>query len=156
MRKILTVAFTLAGLVGTAFAASAARAQSPAALCVGKGTVDATTPIPASLVEAASRLFGGDPAFVKTSTVYRCMQDKVWLCNYGANLVCDKADTSRSNPGVVKWCREHPGSADIPMAATGHGTMYSWACAGNRPRITRVLQKVDARGYIADNWKLLP
>jgi len=156
MPNILPIALALL-VVRMVLAATPAEAQNPAALCAGKGTVDETRPIPPSLAEAASRLFGGgDLEFIRKSTVYRCMNDRVWLCNYGANLVCDKADTRRNNPGVTRWCTEHPGSTDIPMAASGHGTIYSWACLGTKPRITGVLQKVDARGYIAENWKQLP
>jgi hypothetical protein len=156
MHKTRMTACIFASLLATLLFLPQARAQEPAALCAGKGTIDQTKSIPRSLVEAAGRLFGEtDPAFVKTSTVYRCMNDEVWLCTYGANLVCDKADTSRANSGVAQWCREHPGASDIPMVATGHGTIYSWACTGTKPRITGVLQKVDARGYIADNWKRL-
>lgn len=154
MLKTMMIAFSL---VGAAFAASPVTAQSASSLCAGKGTVDETKPIPQSLVQAASRLFGGgDPNFIKTSTVYRCMNNQVWLCNYGANLVCDKANTSRNNPGVTQWCKDNPGSADIPMAATGHDTIYTWTCVGNKPRIAGVAEKVDARGYLASNWKLLP
>lgn len=143
-------------LVAAALAVSPAEAASPSALCAGKGTVDATTPIPQSLVPAALALFGSDDAtFIKRSTVYRCMDGQVWLCNYGANLVCDKANTSRRNPGVEQWCKEHPRSPDVPMAASGHDTIYSWTCAGTKARIAGVASKVDPRGYLADNWKLL-
>ena len=156
MRGALAIILGLAGSAGAALPAQQALAQSPASLCAGKGTVDRTTPIPASLVQAASGLFSiQDQDFVKKSTVYRCVNDQVWLCNYGANLVCDKADTSRNNKGAAQWCRDNPGSSDIPMAATGHGTIYSCACVGRKARITGTPQKVDARGYIADNWKLL-
>ncbi|MFI5013533.1 MAG: hypothetical protein ACHQAY_14415 [Hyphomicrobiales bacterium] len=142
--------------VAAVLAISPAEAAGPADLCAGKETVDATTPIPPSLVPAAIGLFGGDDeAFIRKSTVYRCMNGQVWLCNYGANLVCDKANIGRRNPGVAQWCKEHPGSPDVPMAASGHDTIYSWTCAGTKARIAGVASKVDERGYLADNWKLL-
>jgi hypothetical protein len=137
-----------------AFAAVPAEAASP--LCARKGNVDKLEPIPGSLVPAAARLFGvTDPAAVQSSTVYRCMGGRVWLCNHGANLVCGKANTSRSNPGVENWCRENPNAAEVPMAATGHDTIYSWRCVRGKPRLAGTIAKVDARGFLADNWKLL-
>ncbi|SDR02957.1 hypothetical protein SAMN05444161_1356 [Rhizobiales bacterium GAS191] len=150
MLKMLVIAFAM-GL-----AASPVEAQSTASLCAGKGTVDATMPIPRSLMESASRLFGDDGTDFLGSTVFRCMNNEVWLCNYGANLVCDKADASRINPGAAQWCRENPGAAGVPMAATGHATIFSWSCAGRKAKITGAVAKVDPRGYLAGNWKRLP
>jgi hypothetical protein len=156
MLKLALALVAPVALLGPAPCFTPAKAQDAAALCAGKGTVDETQPIPDALAPEAARIFGiEDLGFVKKATVYRCVDDKIWLCNFGANLVCDKADRRRSNPGVVAWCRSHPGSADIPMAATGHATVYAWACAGTTPRITGTLQKIDARGYIAENWKAL-
>jgi hypothetical protein len=33
-------------------------------------------------------------------------------------------------PGATEWCRDHPGSSDIPMASTGPS--YGWSCKGRR------------------------
>jgi hypothetical protein len=49
-------------------------------------------------------------------------------CMVGANLVCDKADQRRA--AGATWCRENPGATVIPMAATGHATIYEWSCNG--------------------------
>ncbi len=82
------------------------------------------------------------------------MHGAVLLCNYGANLSCAKADVSRVSKGAEAWCREFPGAAVVPMAATGHDTIYSWKCVGREPRITSS-EKVDARGFIANQWRPL-
>ncbi len=95
-----------------------------------------------------------DPQQVEKSTVYRCMGGAVWLCNYGANLSCAKADVSRVWRGVESYCREYPGSPVVPMAATGHDTIYSWECVGKEPRIT-ASGNVDERGFIANQWQRL-
>jgi hypothetical protein len=96
-----------------------------------------------------------DPQQVRRSTVYRCMDGAAWLCNYGANLVCAKADVSRMSRGAESYCRENPGSGVVPMAATGHATIYSWVCVGHKARINSGSVSVDRRGFIADQWKRL-
>jgi hypothetical protein len=96
-----------------------------------------------------------NPEQVRRSTVYRCMDGAAWLCNYGANLVCAKADVARNSRGAERYCRENPGSEVVPMAATGHATIYSWECVGNKARIQGASVSVDSRGFIADQWKRL-
>lgn len=39
--------------------------------------------------------------------------------------------------------------------ATGHATIYEWNCVGQEARIARQSTQVDARGFIAENWKPL-
>lgn len=147
----------LGALLGAQIAT--ARAQDVRAHCAQAGNDDRVQPLPAPLVAQARRLFGmtseADDSYVQTSTTYRCMGGKVWLCNYGANLVCDKANVSRSSPGAASFCRENPGADSVPMAATGHDTIYSWTCVGAKARIAGQSLHVDARGFIAENWKRL-
>ncbi|MDR3466261.1 MAG: hypothetical protein P4M07_09995 [Xanthobacteraceae bacterium] len=109
-------------------------------------------PVPATLVAAVARAFQADRAAVRDAAFVRCVGDRLMGCYVGANLICDKADTRRALPGATAWCREHPDSM-IPMAATGHATIYDWACRGTNAVAGRVLQAVDPDGYIADNWK---
>jgi hypothetical protein len=132
--------------------------QAPVEYCASVGTDDEVRPIPPGLAPQALRLFyltPVDPEQVRRSTVYRCMDGAAWLCNYGANLVCAKADVSRVSRGAERYCRENPGSGFVPMAATGHATIYSWECAGNRARIKGSPVSLDRRGFIADQWKRL-
>ena len=132
--------------------------QEPIKYCASVGTDDDVRPIAPGLVPQALRMFylrPVDPEQVRRSTVYRCMDAAVWLCNYGANLVCAKADVSRVSRGAERYCRENPGSDVVPMAATGHATIYSWECVGAETRIKSGSLSVDSRGFIADQWKRL-
>jgi hypothetical protein len=61
-----------------------------------------------------------------------------------ANLTCAMGDVRRVSKGATAWCREHPGSAVVPMYATGHATIYSWTCVGSELRITQA-EKTPAR-----------
>jgi hypothetical protein len=135
-----------------------APAQDPTKYCASVGTDDEVRPIPPGLVPQALQLFYSAPVDseqVRRSTVYRCVDHAVSLCNYGANLVCAKADVARSSRGAQRYCRENPGSEVVPMAATGHATIYSWECIGNKARIKSNSVMVDSRGFIADQWKRL-
>jgi hypothetical protein len=122
------------------------------------GDDDGVKTIPAGLVAQARKLFfqpsaAVSDAEVRDSTSFRCMSGKIWLCNYGANLVCGKANVSRESTGATAFCKENPGSDSVPMAATGHDTVYSWKCVGNKARISGQTLTVDPRGFIAENWK---
>jgi hypothetical protein len=156
MRKTLSAIVALAAMTPCS-ALAGASAENPRAYCARVGDDDQTRPIPPSLVSQALRLFylkPVDPEQVEKSTVYRCMHGAVWLCNYGANLSCAKADVSRVSKGAEAYCGGFPGAAVVPMAATGHDTIYSWKCVGKEPRIISS-EKVDARGFIANQWRPL-
>jgi len=133
----------------------AAAQQDPRAFCARAGTDDATRPIPPSLVDAARRLFElrGGPELVRRTTVFRCAEGAVLLCNTGANLPCGKANTSRDLPGAASWCRDNPRADMIPMFATGHDTIYRWRCRNGRPVAEGPAEEVDARGFLARLWK---
>lgn len=134
-------------------------AQDVRALCARIGTDDRLRGIPPALVGKARQIFSFSPvtpsAYVKKSTLFRCMDGKAWLCNYGANLVCGQANASRHSQGAAHFCQENPGSVSVPMAATGHDTIYEWKCAGTKAQISRQVEALDARGFLAGNWKQL-
>ncbi len=140
-------------LVGTA------RAQDVKSLCALVTNDDRVRPIPITLVPPARQLFSFSESapdkYIQKGTSFRCMAGKVWLCNTGANLVCGKADTSRISAGATDFCEQNPGSEVIPMAATGHGTAYEWTCQGKKAVISKQIETVDPRGFIAENWKQL-
>ncbi len=152
--KLTTSIFLLALVASNAERAAAI--EQAVSYCASAND-DRVRPIPRELADAAIRLFGLHPdgaEWVRESTVYRCMAGAVWLCNHGANLTCDKADTRRDLPSVTTYCMENPNEEFVPMAVTGHGTIYTWECVRGKPRSKRS-QKVDARGFIADQWKRL-
>jgi hypothetical protein len=149
----------LAAIAGamTILAGGAAHAQDVPSLCARVTNDDRVRPIPITLIPAARQLFSfsasaPDP-YVQKSTSFRCMEGKVWLCNTGANLVCGKADSSRTSAGAVDFCQHNPGSDTVPMAATGHGTIYAWTCAGDKAVISKQIETLDPRGFITGNWK---
>ena len=151
-RKVLLA--LVAGAVPLAFAA-AASARNLAAHCAAAGNDDRVKPIPEELVPAARRLFApgsNEPdAALKASTVNRCMRGQVWLCNTGANLTSTRGDARRASRGAAAWCKDHPGSDIVPMVATGHATIFTWACVGSEPLIAQA-EKLDPRGFIAAQW----
>jgi hypothetical protein len=111
--------------------------------------------VPPDLVPAVAQAFGLDTGALGAAFV-RCVGPKLMGCMVGANLVCDKADTRRTLPGATAWCNDHPRSDVIPMAATGHATIYEWSCKRRRAVASKALVHVDPQGYIADNWKEVP
>jgi hypothetical protein len=134
-----------------------ARAQDVKSLCARVTNDDRVRPIPITLVPAARQLFSfstdAPERFIQKSTSFRCMEGKVWLCNIGANLVCGKAETSRKSTGAAAFCKQNPGADAVPMAATGHDTIFEWKCAGNKAVISKEIETVDPRGFISENWK---
>jgi hypothetical protein len=109
--------------------------------------------VPADLVPALAAAFSADKDVVRNAGFVRCAGRKLMGCYVGANLNCGKADMRRSLFGAAAWCRSHPGAADIPMAATGHDTIYAWLCKGRRAVAGKAIVKVDRQGYVAGNWK---
>lgn len=76
-------------------------------------------------------------------------------CMTGANLNCGRADTGKTSQGGDEWCRSRPNDSMIPMAATGHATVYFWRCSGTRAVPAKVVSQVDDRGFELMNWKPL-
>jgi hypothetical protein len=145
------VTFLFAALAAAAIvpapAAAAEPTYCPSPAHAGPGKV------PAGLTPMVAMAFQIDAATVRDAAFVRCVGGKLMACYVGANLDCFKADTRRRLPGATAWCRENPGSAGIPAAATGHDTIYDWSCQGRRAVPGKVLMTVDPQGYIAENWK---
>jgi hypothetical protein len=132
-------------------------AETPAAFCARVGTDDTLRPIPAALVPAVNAAFHtATPVDVATRmTLFRCAHRRVLVCGVGANLPCDKADTSRVSAGGARWCAEDPDAPFIPAYATGHATIFDWRCRDGAPVIAKRRFKVDRRGFIAEFWRRL-
>ncbi len=135
--------------------APATRAHAAGAYCPNPAHARPQA-VPAALQGRVASAFDIDRAAVRGAAFVRCVGPTLMGCYVGANLVCDKADTRRTLPGASAWCRNHPGAKFIPMVATGHATIYDWSCAGRRAVAGRIVQPVDAQGYIAGNWKKIP
>ena len=132
----------------------AAAAGLAAAYCAN-GAAFSERPLPAALASAAASALAMDAGMIKIGAFYRCSRGRLLVCAVGANLSCGKANTGRNPPSVVDYCRRNPDARLVPMAVTGHDTIYAWHCANGAPVIEPPSMAVDADGYIADNWREL-
>ncbi|MGC8786903.1 MAG: hypothetical protein ACP5Q1_05700 [Anaerolineae bacterium] len=135
----------------------------PFAYCAAVGTMDTpdaryTGPaMPDSVIQAmvAQGIVSADapPEFQKNA-VWRCMDGKVWVCHYGANLPClEKADTSQvPTSEMEQFCTENPAADVIPAYVTGRATVYEWKCQDGKPVVVSQIFAVDPQGYLADFW----
>ena len=158
MRSFLAGLF-IAAIAGAAMWGSSAYAQEIKTYCAKVGNDDRLQALPPALTAAARRIFeiGAEmpDSIVKVATSFRCMSGTVWLCNRGANLVCEKADVSRKSSGAERYCKQDPNAMGVPMSATGHATIYDWKGVGGKAVIAGQSTAVDARGFVAENWKRL-
>src|SRR3954452_24976205 len=80
-----------------------AQGQSLKAYCATVGNDDRTSPLTTALAPEGQRipdLRTDSIENIKRNIVYRCMSGAVWICNFGANLLCAKADVRRARPEV--------------------------------------------------------
>jgi hypothetical protein len=131
--------------------------ENPFQYCRRVGTDDNPGDVPVSLAPAFAKVFGVrmTPAEIQRNSSFRCYRGKVMGCMVGANLNCGKAETSKTSQGGDEWCRSHPDDVMIPMAATGHATIFSWRCSGDRAVPAKVISKVDDQRFEVINWKPL-
>jgi len=90
----------------------------------------------------------------KKTTIWRCMDNKVYACNFGANLPCNsKANTDKTPTQAMEdYCAANSGSDFIPASVTGHTTIYSWRCVKGTAELLNQIEKVDGAGYWAQIW----
>ncbi len=142
--------------------ASTGNFTDPFAYCAAVGTIDAPdarytgAKMPASLAQGLQKALGGnvDLAFLSRSSVWRCMDGKVYACTVGANLPCEsKANTDKTPTADMKdYCQANPSSDFIPMVVTGHDTIYEWKCVNGVPTIAKQTAQVDAQGFLSNIW----
>ena len=145
-RKIFLFASFIAAL-GFAGVAGAVEAYCPSA-----SHQEPANP-PSQMIPAITKALQLE-ADTPSETLYvRCVGRKLMACSVGANLNCFKADKRRELPGATEYCRDNPDSTDIPMAVTGHDTIYAWSCKESKAVAGKSLLKVDPQGYVSDNWK---
>jgi hypothetical protein len=150
MLKFVTASIVISVLIGTSAFADNARSY-----CAKVKNDDKIRKIEPEILPFARKEYpGNEDRNLRESTVYRCMGGKVWICNYGANIPCDGVDRSKGSPAIDQWCRENPNEDYIPMAVTGHATMYQWKCARGKP--VKSPRKLDAQGFQGDIWVRVP
>jgi hypothetical protein len=123
------------------------------AICSAGAGPRSPVPVPKDLEAAVASTFGLPVDVVRGGAFVRCSGAKLLACAVGANLNCGKANTRRSQPGASEFCRANPDADNIPMAATGHDTIYAWRCVGRRAVAGNAVVVVDPDGYDAGNWK---
>ena len=137
--------------------------SDPFAYCTAVGTADEPDQrytgqkMPDAIVDGLQGALGlsGTPSPAVTQTsVWRCMDGKVYACTVGANLPCtEKANRDKTPTQEMKdFCQANPDSDFIPAYVTGHNVVYEWQCKAGVPQAGKELWKVDARGFVADIW----
>jgi len=136
---------------------SLAPACFAAPVCGAGVTDDQLLKLAPSLVDRTKQVFGLDMPddLVVRTTLMRCMNGDVMVCNEGANLPCGKANLSQGSAGAAAYCKENPKSDMVPAYATGHDTIYTWRCDAGQARAGKPIQNVDPRGFITQYWKTL-
>jgi hypothetical protein len=142
--------------------------SDPFAYCATVGQIDApdaryTGPqMSDALFKDYLKAAGLDPATnyppeFRKMTIWRCMDKKVYACNFGANIPCDsKANTNKTpTQAIIDFCKENQNADFIPMSVTGHNVIYSWHCAKGVPEILNQIDTVDAAGYQSSFWQVL-
>jgi hypothetical protein len=150
--------------LGAGVALSEGHFADPFAYCAAVGTIDApdaryTGPalpeaVARGLMTALARPAAAPSEPLLRNALWRCMDGNVYACTIGANLPCsEKADIGRDPaPALADFCRQNPGAEVVPMAVTGHATVFAWRCTGDRPAIVRQFAQPDAAGYLAHIW----
>lgn len=146
---VLGLALTL-GMLGLA---TPAFAQDPTGLCKAGRSDRAERPAPDALLPRLGKTFGVDPGVLRGTSYIRCMEGRLVACEVGANLDCGPAKVSRHSAGGDAFCHDNPGAAVVPMAATGHDTVYDWHCRGTRAVAGRQFEAVDRLGFMSGNWR---
>lgn len=141
--------------------------NDPFTYCAAVGTIDAPdsryngVDVPDSIVQGMIEqgiVTADAPPEFQQNAVWRCMDNNVWVCHYGANLPCmEKADMSQEPSSAMEdFCTQNPAADTIPAAVTGRATVYEWACSDGKPIVGKQIFTSDARGFLADFWYELP
>ena len=154
MSRLLHRAMLAAAVLSAAGGATPASAQNAAGACHANQDGPAF-PAPASLLPRLARTFGTARNVLRGSSFVRCAGGHVLGCMVGANLSCGHADVRRQSVGGNAFCKDNPGSDVVPMAATGHDTIYEWRCAGARAVSGKPIENVDRQGFVTRNWRPL-
>jgi putative hemolysin len=137
--------------------------NDPFAYCAAVGTIDMPDEryngpeMPDSIIQAMIQqgiVVADAPLEFQQNAVWRCMDNSVWGCHFGANLPCmEKADTAQVPTSEMEdYCMTNPTADFIPAAVTGRATVYEWKCNEGKPEVVRQVFQVDPRGYLADFW----
>ncbi len=171
MNKLMMMGLLVILAAGCARPLAAPAAQNysdPFQYCAAIGTINAPDArytgqaVPDTVIDGFKQAAGlaqsDEPQDTfRQSTIWRCMDGKVYACNFGANLPCDsKADTTKEPTQAMKdFCTQNPGADAIPMSVTGHATIYSWGCQAGTPVVLEQFDQPDGAGYLSRIWYAL-
>ncbi len=146
-------------------AAAEAVYTDPFAYCAALGTIDhpdaryTGEAVPLAVIDGFKKAAGLEDTtepidLLQQTTIWRCMDGQVYACNVGANLPCDAMANTDKTPtqAMNDFCAANPNLDYIPMAVTGHETVYNWRCSGAAAEVVDQFAQVDPRGYVADIW----
>jgi hypothetical protein len=137
--------------------------NDPFQYCAAVGTIDSYdsrytgSKMPESLINGmiSKGIVSADaPPEFKNNAIWRCMDNHVWICIFGANIPCDKkADTSTSPSSEIEdYCKSNPNNDFLPAYIIGRLTVYEWKCTSGNPEIGRQVLQVDSQGFPANYW----
>lgn len=130
-------------------------AQDAAAFCKAGQSDRSERPTPEALLPRVGKVFGVEPRILRGASFVRCAGGHLMACAVGANRDCGRADVSRHSVGGDAFCHDNPGAAVVPMAATGHDTIFAWHCSGAHAVAGGTVAKVGASGFMSGNWRRL-
>ena len=165
MRNLIlsVVVLLLAAVLLGACAAEQTTYSDPFAYCAAVSTIDAPDAqyagpaMPDAIIQGmiGQGIVTADaPLDFQDNAVWRCMDGRVWVCHFGANLPCqEKADTSQEpTQAMQEFCQANPTAEIIPAAVTGRATVYEWTCSDGQPQAGRQVFQRDRQGFLANLW----
>lgn len=148
----ILAALALAVAIGTTAPASAG---SSSAVCRAGQTDRAEHRAPDVLLSQLGRAFAVPAASLRGTSFVRCAGGRLMACMTGANLNCGRANASRHSQGGDAFCHDNPGAVVVPMAATGHDSVYDWHCQGSNAVAGPQTEPVDDLGFMSRNWRFV-
>ncbi len=168
---LLWISATVLVLLATACSPAAVAAPTTASLtdpfayCTAVGNIDKpdaryTGPqVPDAVINGFKKAAGLESStepmdMLRQTTIWRCMDSKVYACNFGANLPCDsKANADRTpSQALADFCKANSNMEVVPMSVAGHDTIYSWHCVQGTAEVLQQIAQVDKAGYLQNIW----
>lgn len=158
---LIAVSAAFCGLLALAPAPAAEPAGGMAAACRAAGNDDTVRDYRPALHDGAIRAFRKlfpeardvpSDQMLASEAKFRCMNGTIYACFIGANLPCSKINTDTRNPGADAFCKDNPGADSVPMAASGHDTLYSYRCRKGHAETVGKLFDLDRRGFAKSLW----
>jgi len=86
------------------------------------------------------------------ATNWRCMDNKVYVCNGGASgSACLEDEPSREPSREIReTCEDNPGQSLVAIAVIGNSSS-TWRCQGTTAKIIKTVP-LDVRGFMKGTW----